>query len=169
MRKEIEGFPGYIVDTEGQIWSQWNNRWGMSKEYKLLKPSKRPDGYFVINLCKDGKIFHKRVAHLILETFIGKRPQGMECCHNSGKPADDSLKNLRWDTPKNNQADKLKHNTDNCGERNGRSKLNELQVRIIKKYPEKVSKNVCDFLAGIFKVSFSTIYDIKHNRSWRHI
>lgn len=49
------------------------------------------------------------VHALVLETFVGPRPDGMECCH--WKPApdggyDNRLMNLRWDTRSANAYDR---------------------------------------------------------------
>jgi len=63
----------------------------------------------------DGKRRVKRINRLILETFVGPCPPGMECCHNDGSLANNALVNLRWDTPQANQADKLKHGTHSRG------------------------------------------------------
>jgi hypothetical protein len=55
----------------------------------------------------------------------------MEACHNNGVPADNRLSNLRYDTPVNNQADRLEHGTHNRGERCGTHKLTLTQVEMI--------------------------------------
>lgn len=46
---------------------------------------------------------------LVLEAFVGPRPDGMEGCHNDGDPSNNRLSNLRWDTPLANWSDRRKH------------------------------------------------------------
>lgn len=48
---------------------------------------------------------HRRVHTMVLESFIGPRPDDMEACHYDDNPANNVLFNLRWDTPHANAAD----------------------------------------------------------------
>jgi hypothetical protein len=57
----------------------------------------------------------------------------MEACHNNGDCTDDSLTNVRWDTPIANKADMKRHGTDLSGDRNGNAKLNWPLVREIRR------------------------------------
>lgn len=50
---------------------------------------------------------------VILTTFVGPRPSGMEGCHINGDPADNRLENLRWDTHASNMQDAIRHGTHN--------------------------------------------------------
>lgn len=52
-----------------------------------------------------------RVHVLVLETFVGPRPAGMEACHNNGDPRDNRLSNLRWDSRAANREDAIRHRT----------------------------------------------------------
>ena len=55
----------------------------------------------------------------------------MQACHNDGKPLNNFLSNLRWDSPQNNQRDRIKHGTDNVGINNGRALLTGEQAALI--------------------------------------
>ena len=46
-----------------------------------------------------------RVHILVLETFIGERPDGMHACHRDDDPLNNKVDNLRWDTPRANRID----------------------------------------------------------------
>lgn len=50
-----------------------------------------------------------RVHTLVAEAFIGPRPEGMFVCHNNGDPADNRVENLRYDSPRENSRDILRH------------------------------------------------------------
>lgn len=135
--KEIPGFEGYRVGDDGSVWSLWKrgkgeagSNWVIGNDWNLMKLGKDLDGYPQVKFAGERKT--KKVHNLVLQIFVGKRPVGMQACHNNGNPSDNSIRNLRWDTPKNNQADRFIHMTDNLGSKNGRSKLTEDQVRQIK-------------------------------------
>ena len=63
-------------------------------------------------LSRDGQMQRPQVHRLVLETFVGPCPAGMEACHNDGNPANNRLENLRWDTGSENMRDKRRHGTD---------------------------------------------------------
>ncbi len=69
------------------------------------------------------------LAHYVLETYVGPRPEGMWACHNDGDKNNNSLSNLRWDTRSNNERDKLKH---------GKLQLTAEQVREVRSSTERV-------------------------------
>lgn len=58
-----------------------------------------------------------RVCTLVMTAFVGPRPEGMECCHNNGNPADNRLGNLRWDTHSANAMDMVRHGGHNHARR----------------------------------------------------
>lgn len=51
------------------------------------------------------------VHRLVLETFLGSAPDGMEACHNNGDPTDNRLANLRWADHTSNVMDSIDHGT----------------------------------------------------------
>lgn len=70
-------------------------------------------GYHMVGLKAKGqpsKTF--QVHRLVLDAFIGLRPDGLVSCHNNGNPADNRLVNLRYDTPHENNMDKIRHGRD---------------------------------------------------------
>jgi hypothetical protein len=73
---------------------------------KPVKP--RPSGkgrYPAIQVRGRRRLVH----HLVLETFISHRPDGMETCHWDGHNTNAQLMNLRWDTHLANMADHRRH------------------------------------------------------------
>ncbi|MGH7472727.1 MAG: NUMOD4 motif-containing HNH endonuclease [Candidatus Methylomirabilales bacterium] len=53
----------------------------------------------------------KPVHLLVLEAFIGPRPDSMEGCHNDGDVENNKIENLRWDSRRENHLDTLRHGT----------------------------------------------------------
>lgn len=164
MLKIIPGFPAYYATEDGRIWSQ--------KTRRFLKPCPLHDGYIRVALCKDLKVHYKRVHRLVLETFIGPCPEGMECCHENDVRADNRLKNLRWDTRENNQRDSIKHGTHRCLHQNGRTnpntKLKEKDVRMIV-YMFRTGLFSQKEIAKVYNMGRSSISDIITKKHWKHI
>lgn len=69
-------------------------------------------GYKMVRLHRDGERKSKYVHALVLEAFVGARPDGgMYGCHNDGDPTNNVVVNLRWGTPSSNQQDAIRHGT----------------------------------------------------------
>ena len=89
---------------------------------KMLKPTKAVD-YYQVCLCLSGKEELRTVQRVVLEGFVGLRPDGLEACHNDRDPANNRLDNLRWDTHTGNLADRLAHGTSLIGKKKNNYKL----------------------------------------------
>lgn len=173
--KDVFGYEGiYQVSDFGRIKSLDRIRCnGKSYKGKILKPWKSKyndtDKYrLVISLVKSGKRKHFYIHQLVLNAFIGPCPKEMEICHNNGNGENNNLNNLRYDTRKNNHKDKMGHGTHLYGSKVPTSKLNELQVRIIKKlleYGNLTHKEIGE----IFGVTRECISRISRNETWKHI
>lgn len=166
--RAIAGFPGYRVGDDGSVWSSWayNGRHPrrLSATWKRLIAQPDGDGYLALNLFRDGRACRRKVHLLVLESFVGARPDGMEGCHNDGAASNCVLSNLRWDTPAANQQDRLRHGTHARGERSAKAKLTESQVRQIKARIAAGDRGID--LAAAYGVSPSTIGEIKRGRLW---
>jgi predicted XRE-type DNA-binding protein len=156
--KLIPNFPGYFATEDGRIWSEQKG------SGRFLKMQEDKDGYLYVTPCKHTKQFTRKVHRLILEAFIGPCPAGMECCHNNGDPSDNRLENLRYSSHSENIKDAFKHGTKNhSGEKNPHSKLNNLQVRIIKKLL-RLNKLTQKEIANIFNVTQAHISRMNTNK-----
>lgn len=109
----VPGFPGYVAGSDGSIWSyrSRSTRKPSLETPVKLKPLTNYQGRPTVRLVTNGGKKTSLVSTLILTTFVGPRPAGMECCHNNGIRTDNRISNLRWDTHKNNQLDRAKHGT----------------------------------------------------------
>lgn len=108
-------FSEYSVTTEGRVWSHKTNRW--------LKPSPFSNGkYLFVCPRKAGMTHHRMIHRLVLETFVGPCPAGMETCH---------LHNLRWGTRADNTQDRKKHGTFTQGTHHANCRLSARDVRLI--------------------------------------
>lgn len=109
--RDIEGFPGYRVGSDGSVWSRHPWRKYRSGEWRQLTPvmaGKQP--HLKVSLTRNGKVHQRWVARLVLEAFVGACPPGMECCHDPDpSPGNNALKNLRWGTRQDNVKDCIRH------------------------------------------------------------
>lgn len=122
-------------------------------------------GYRLFTLSRPGVPRKEKFAHLlVLEHFVGERPARHYGCHNDGVPLNCHVDNLRWDTMKANQADRIRHGTDQFGERNACAKLTEAAVVEIRACSGRAKE-----LAEKFGVTPSLISHIRARRAWRHI
>lgn len=74
-----------------------------------LSPSTSPTGYKRVNLYGGGKQTTRGVHQLVMMAFVGSPPKGMEVCHNDGDKSNNRLENLRYDSKRANQLDRIAH------------------------------------------------------------
>lgn len=161
--KKIPEFPNYSITTQGKVYSNRFNRW--------LKPSfNLKTGYLQVILYTNKQRFCKRIHRLVLETFIGPCPNGMESCHNDDNKLNNLLSNLRWDTKSNNTKDAIKYgkHVDNRGELCGQSKLTAQDVRMII-YMYRTGLFTQLELAKIYNVGHTIIHNIVNKKKWKHL
>lgn len=176
--RDIPGWLGYRAGSDGTIWSRWRRRGRgigrgkgsetyLSDGWHKLRPAFYSGKYQQVVLCIDGRQITRKVHHLVLEAFDRPCPWGMECCHNDGNPSNNCLRNLRWDTSKNNNADKHQHGTVNHGTRNGMAKLTEEGARDAKRRLRNGESRRS--IAARLNVSIAAIGKIARNQGWQHI
>lgn len=169
--RQIPGFPGYAVSRDGRVWSTpRKNTRGSRREGRWLKPCKT-QGYLQINLYRDNKCHPRRVHRLVLETFVGPCPAGMEGCHLDGDSTHNHLDNLKWGTHQENIQDAIQHKTHRnlhqLGEENPRAILTKTMVRKIRElYGEGLLQRELAKKFGITQVNVSCIV---RRKTWKHI
>jgi len=120
-----------------------------------------------VTLSIDAVATQRQVHILVLEAFVGLRPQGTETRHLNGLPDDNRLSNLCWGTPAENRADTLRHGTFPRGSQRSTAKLTEAIVRDIRAaYASGAQINA---LARQYGVNHSTIQQMFRGRSWAHV
>jgi hypothetical protein len=68
-------------------------------------------GYFRFDAYRNGAVEQLSVHAEVLKAFVGPKPAGCVCCHRDGNKTNNVPANLRWDTQKANNADKIAHGT----------------------------------------------------------
>lgn len=105
--REHPQLTGLWVSDQGRVWREaYTTVWPNGRERHLeaceLEPRVGWKGYRYISYRRQGSY---RVHVLMLETFVGPRPPGLQACHNDDDKDHNRIDNLRWDTPAGNSAD----------------------------------------------------------------
>ncbi len=161
--------PAYLVDRTGVVWSTYRGRFpGSLMDVHPLAPKTNKDDYKEVTLCVDGQRSYWFVHVLVLETFVGPRPDPKaEGCHRDGDPANNQLENLYWGTHADNVADRERHGRTLRGQDASRAKLTDESVRDIKFCLSQGES--ASLLAGIYGVTPHHIRRIRRGDVWGHI
>lgn len=102
--EKIDGWPYWVSDT-GKVWSQHTD--------KILAPYPNEGGqYLVVDLRKDGERKQKYIHRAVLEAFTPDGAgEGKEAHHVDGDHFNNTLANLEWTTPNENQQIEQKDQT----------------------------------------------------------
>lgn len=158
--KAIPEYPGYEVSDHGRVRSYKKpgptiHYYTIPKYKKLILHKKN---YIAVHFWVNRKTKTFLVHRLVLLSFVGPCPQGMEACHKDGNRSNNHLDNLRWDTHTNNQIDNL---------HNGTSKLTKEKIYEVRKLV------ACGFtyreirdMTGVHNVQVS---DIINKKIWKHV
>lgn len=168
----VPGFAGYEVSSMGRVRSSKR-----STSPRMLK-QKYLDGRARVTLCSDvqqGWLVHR----LVMLCFRGPCPPGMVVCHNNGRPSDNRLENLRYDTQAGNQADREAHGTMLRGDRHpARSDSSYIQrgeqvhnARLTVEAVEDIRTSDLSRseLAAKYGVHPVRISKIRSGRAWAHV
>lgn len=161
----VVGWEGlYEVSNKGQVKSLPRRTASGVRGGRILKPG-IVNMRQIVNLrdCGHGKT--RLVHRLVLEAFAGPCPDGYESLHGPGGSLDNRWpENLRWGTPVENAADKLRDGTHQRGERHGNHKLTSEQVlEIRRRYANGESQRS---LAGAFGVTRGAIGSCVTGQNW---
>ena len=153
---------------------------GFTKEFRRHGTHMGSRGYLAVGLSVG---HHRRVTmmvhRIVMETFVGPLPNGMETRHLDGNKMNAGLTNLKYGTGKENAADRDRHGTSArgathgwvthpeaiCrGEKNGFAKLTEADALSI--YSDTRARKV---IAAEFGVSADNVGLIQRGKAWRHV
>ncbi len=165
--RDIAGFPGYRVGSNGTVWSKRvvNPKHFVFGEWKPCSLYRRPYGSKHVVVCMraipGGKVSCHYVHRLVLEAFVGQCPDGKVCRHFPDRDtANNNIGNLSWGTQEENIHDKRTHGTSGV-------KLTEDDVRKIILLRHQGSTR--QELSSQFSVSTGSIDRIVSGKTWRWI
>lgn len=137
--REIPGYPGYDIADDGTVWSRRikGTRGKIGENRIPLSVYRRPKWPHYRVVCfrpeSGGRVVQRYVHELVLESFVGPRPIGMECRHKDGNAGNNRSDNLCWGTHQDNIDDIDKHGRRMHGEKNPNCRLTSAEIDTIKK------------------------------------
>lgn len=163
---EIPDFPGYYINIYGDVYSAYV-RGQSNPRKKLFKKAITINkyGYKYVTLSKE-KILYKKLIHsLLLEVFIGPRPNGLVCRHLDANKTNNDLSNICYGTYSQNQMDRVVAGNSNRGEQHGMHKYNSEFVLVVRELAKHMFQREVAVFLGIPKSTVSHLV----TQDWRHI
>ena len=167
--RQIPGFPRYCISENGVILSACKRSKTVPwSDARKIIPTIGAKGYLAVSLWKVGDRPRRiRVHTLVLMAFVGPRPDGLECRHLDGNPANNHISNLRWGTHRENQLDRRLHGTSNQGEKCNNAKLKVVDVLQIRR--RAASGELHRVIAEDFHITRFNISNIVRRYTWKHV
>lgn len=163
----IPGQTNYRVGDDGSVWSCAPRNGFPDVGWRKLNPARNRDGYLLVSFSRRNKRRLRFVHVLVLEAFVGPRPEGFYCRHLNGNPQDNCLSNLCWGTPKENAADSIRHGTWLHGERAWRAKLTVEKVIEVRNLAA-AGMSLTD-IAKRLGVTTGAVQAIVCRSNWKHV
>lgn len=95
---QITDFPNYFINKKGEV---------VNKHFKIITPILSYRGYWRVGLWRDGKVHRRFVHRLLAKEFIKNPTNKPHINHKNGIRTDNSLDNLEWVTPAENNFHKI--------------------------------------------------------------
>ena len=171
MLKQIEGTNGkYAAGSDGEIYCYSKARNNARKPYPFpLAKRIGSNGYYFVAIIIKGKRKTQAIHPLICRAFHGEKPENCQLVrHVDGVKLHNLPGNLRWGTYYQNEADKRRHGTVACGEKQGSSKLTAPVVMLLRKAIPLGLWNEDD-AAKVLGMKADSIKDIVEGRTWKHL
>jgi hypothetical protein len=99
--KSIDGYDNYEISDEGRVRN--------SKTGRVLKPSCSRGGYEKVNLRSNGVQKSAKIHRLVAENFIPNDDYSKVVNHKDGNKINNSVTNLEWCTPSENNRHAFRH------------------------------------------------------------
>lgn len=160
----------YEVSSQGRLRRMTDGKFTFAG--RILNSTKMDNGYRIVKLSNGKNRSQKLVHAVVMATFCGPRPKGMDINHKNGIRDDNRIENLEYATRSENHLHAYRvlgrPVVSNKGSKAGRAKLTESDVlEIRKRYAAGgVSQ---DSLAKEYGVSQHTISCIILRKNWTHI
>jgi hypothetical protein len=166
--KAVPGYEGwYEVSDRGRVRSMERvTCHGHTRKQRVLRPGYDRGGYLKIDLSRNNVQCTRLLHQMVLEAFVGPRPEYLQACHNNGVRDDNRLTNLRWGTVSDNAIDRNMHSRGTEREHaSPRAILTAADVRFIRS---------CGLPAAEIRKRFPQVKEaalahVRARRTWKHI
>ena len=101
---EIQGFPNYRINKQGQVFSNYKYKTNIPCDtWREVKPVlDKGVGYYLVTLSNQGKKSNKHIHRLLATHFIPNPLNKKQVNHIDGNKQNNDLNNLEWVTPQEN-------------------------------------------------------------------
>ena len=170
--EDVEGYEGYYqISNFGRIKSvdrkiKKRNRAVVFFKGKIIKQTISKFGYYRCTLHLIGTRKTFLTSRIVGITFIPNPNNLPQINHKDGIKKNNYVNNLEWATCSENHKHAFRLGLNSAvGEKNSQSKLNEFQVRVIKKINDLSYAEI----GKIFCISGAAICLIKKRITWKHL
>lgn len=170
--REVPDCPGYMAGSDGVLWSCWTKgRWPRRTEkWWRVKGTPTTQGGHLRVVLRTAAGFRVTdfLHRIILTTFVGPCPMGMIACHDPDhNPANNSVSNLRWDTPTANIADTKRHGRHTQGDMHPKAKFRDADVPEV--FRLRHAGKTHDEIAAVFGVRRALVTHILLRKTYAHV
>lgn len=170
--KPVENFPGYEISDQGRLRSYWRSNgtgpYGLCDISKILKPGKHKFGYHIFCLTRNGEKKYVYAHSLVLETFVGPRPDGCVSRHGPAGSKCHALHNLSWGTQSQNAGeDRRRDGTEIFGEKHVQAVFTDEDIRKIRRLRSFGMKQ--QDIANLYGCMQPHISMICLRKIWKHV
>lgn len=157
---EYEGL--YSASNIGRIKSEQttvrrSNGRLFNKKEKILRLCYTVNGYYSVNLSKEGKRKTRFVHRLVLQAFLPNKENKPHVNHKDGNKINNNVANLEWCTPRENTLHARDYGLQGFI-------LNHTSAKAIRVLYENGFKYL--EIASMFSISKSTVYSVIKNKRW---
>lgn len=163
--KQVLGFEGkYDISNFGRLKNV--QRGSGIVTGRILAPGKNLGGYHQYTLGKSGG---RHTAHLlVMQAFVGSRPDGMQINHKNGIKADNRLENLEYMSAADNKLHSCRVLGRARGESHGNAKITDDDVREIRLLGSTTSLTHAEI--GLrFGITNKNVGYIIRKQAWPHV
>lgn len=177
--RDVVGYEGrYQVSSLGRVKSLARlmlkgNRWGkicpVRVRERILKPQPK-NVYWRQVFLHDGDVQKSFAVHqLVLEAFVGPKPEGFEGRHRDNDGSNNALSNLSWSTHADNMDDQYVFGTRARGSRHGLAVLTEELVHEIKTRLATRVRGDMARIAREYGLRETEVARIMRGERWSHV
>lgn len=144
----------YEITRDGQVINKTNGH--------ILKPQPNGKGYLRVSISKKLQFIHRLVA----EKYIPNPDNLPQVNHIDGNKLNNCVENLEWVSNQENRNHAVENNLQASGDRCPWAKLTEKDVKYIREH--YIERSQAQW-AEKYGVSRTTISEIIHRHTWKHI
>jgi len=165
----IPMIPGYEISSHLRVRSVRPHRFHHHKPPRIIKIQIDARGYRKLSVSHSGRCHNHYLHHIVAELAHGPRPDGHIVCHRDDDKSNNWPANLYYGTPSENNADSKRNGRFRParGERQGKARLTELQVRAARQLDKMgVPRRLIAYAVGISPKNISSIIT---GKLWSHV